>query len=399
MPRFLLALAPALRGGSFGVSALLPLLALTVFFEVPSQAAAPVLIASERPTWASVFQASTTVLQVAALLVPLLLGMSLTAAMASLAAYACLKFVTFLVVMGRAVPPGAIRFRRSGVVEQLVFTLPLSLSIATTALNRQIDKWYVAAWDSEFFGSYVLAAQEVPIVSVVPFAMGAVVSTRIVHACQRGDSDRVLAYWHSSTSRATLFVPIAAIGLVVTAPEIIGLLFTDTYLAAVIPFQIYAVILLHRVGEYGMMLRAAGDTRSIWLASVTLLACNAAFSLPLTIAFGMVGAAVGTLAANLVAWLFVLTRIARAIDIGTNRILPWRMYAITILTACIAGACAWSAGELIAVDGHAAGVALKLIVLLLAYLALVRALGLTRRLPEVPTDDAQFTDDLITRPR
>jgi O-antigen/teichoic acid export membrane protein len=388
-------LAPFFTGSSFSLTPLLPWIALTVLLEIPTQSAPQILIAAERPFWSTTFTSAMTILQVASLLLPIVLGYGIDGAVRGLALYAAIRAVFFLIVCLRFVPPGPLRPQIDAIKEQLIYTAPLGFSIATTVLNRNIDKWYVAAFDPKGFGAYALAAQEVPLIPVLPYAIGAVVATRIVHAYKRDRKDRVLEYWYASTSRICLIVVPATLAVIVCAPQLVALLFTKNYLAATLPFQIYTFILLHRIAEYGSVLRAAGDTRSLWWASFLLLLSNAILSLPLTMIFGMVGAAVGAVLANIVAWLFILSRIARTLDIGITRVLPWRTYRNAVIASVLSASIVYALQTRLP-EGTVLQVVLKSSIFLVTYIALVRVFGLTRSLPEIPTDDEDFQRDLLT---
>ena len=386
-------LAPWLDDSPFRVGALLPWLALAVLLEVPTQCTGEVLLATERATASALFTGSMAILQVAALVVPVVLGHELETVMQALVAYALLRMLCSLAIMHKVLPRGRLRFDMTRIKEQLTYTMPLALSIGSTAINQSIDKWYVAAFDAQNFGVYSVAAQEIPLVPVLPYAVGAVLATRMVHAYKTDNRSRVLEYWLASTGRMSLLVVPLSLGFILCAPEIVALLFTERYLAATLPFQIYTVILLHRVGEYGIMLRASGDTRQLWLASLLLLASNALLSLPLTLAFGMTGAAAGTLLANLIAWLFILTRIARVVDTKFSGVLPWGLYGRTLSIAVVSAlACflltrSLEAGSLLTLGA-------KLGTFCILHYALTKLFRVGRALPAIPVDDDSFRAEL-----
>ena len=215
----------------------------------------------------------------------------------------------------------------------------------------------------------------------------------MVHAFKQKNISLARKFWLASTSKMILFVVPATIVLVLCAPEIVNLFFTKTYMAALVPFQIYLVILLHRIAEYGSVLRAAGDTKSIWWSSFVILGANVVFSLPLTMAFGMIGAASGTLIANIAAWIFVLTRIARLFHAPFREVLPWRLYILTLLTALI------SAASTLLVLGRLGLSALwnlpvKGFLFYAVFISLQKIIKLKRMAAEVPADNPEFLKDI-----
>jgi len=164
------------------------------------------------------------------------------------------------------------------------------------------------------------------------------------------------------------------------------LLFTRSYADAVLPFQVFSLILLHRVTEYGGILRAAGDTRGLWLASLVLLGGNIVLSLPLTLAFGMVGTAAGAVVANLLSWVFALARIARIVRRPIREVFPWAVYLRILAVA--AGAAALTALAGFAPGGPLLQLAVRGGLFTLLFLGGVLLFRLHRRLPGVPAEPA-----------
>ncbi len=332
----ILAVSPWISDGPYQVAGLLGWLALVVLLEVPTLGAPQLLLAAEKPRASAAFTAGSSIAQIIAVTTPVLLHRGLHGAMIGLAVYAAVRLAVYAALVVRYTPPGPIRADWTLVKDQVIYTAPLGLSLLAGALNANIGKWFVAVFDAPNFGAYAIAANEVPFVSMVPYAVGAVLATRLVHAFNSGRPNLSYAYWMAATSRTSLLVVPATIGIILCSPQLITLLFTNQYAAAILPFQIHTLILLHRVAEYGIVLRAAGDTRSLWWASFVLLAANALASLPLTLAFGMLGTAAGMLAANMCAWLFILGRIARVMNVDLRAVFPWSIYAQLLLGAVIA---------------------------------------------------------------
>jgi O-antigen/teichoic acid export membrane protein len=390
-----LALHPWLSSGPYRVEGLLPWLALTLVLEVPTLGAPQLLLAVERPGQSGAFTAAASLAQILGVTIPVVLGFGMQGAMVGLTVYASLRFLAYLALVVLLTPPGPVRIEWALVKEQLVYTAPLGLSMGTAILNRNIGKWFVAAFDAPDFGAYAIAANEVPFVSIVPYAIGAVLATRIVHAFKTQRKELALASWQASTSGMSLLVVPAAIGVVLCAPQIIVILFTSSYAAATLPFQVHTIVLLHRVAEYGIVLRAAGDTRSLWWASVILLVANVLLSLPLTLTIGMLGAALGMLGANLVAWLYILSRIGRVMELGIGAVFPWGLYGRVLGVASVAALVAWQVSSL-APPAPVMQLVLRAVVFTILFVAATHWLQLRRAVPSFPEDDPEFAHDTET---
>jgi len=382
----ILALDPLLADSPFRVSGLLPWLALTVLLEVPSLGSPQILIAAERVGASAGFLAATSLLRVLAVTLPIGLGFGLRGAALGLVAYAAIKLVGSAALLFWVTPPGAIRLDPGSIREQVRYTLPLGFSLATTLINRDVGKWMVAGLQPLSLGAYAIAATEVPLIPILPYAIGAVLATRLVAAFHSGRTGVAHSYWLAAAARASLIVLPAVVGIILCAPQLLVLLFTRSYVDAVLPFQVFTLILLHRVTEYGGILRAAGDTRGLWLASLVLLGGNVVISLPLTLAFGMVGTAAGAVAANLLSWAFALVRIARVVQLPLREVFPWAVYLRVLAVA--AGAAAVTALAGVAPGGPLLQLAARGGLFILLFLGGVRLFRLHQRLPRVPADAA-----------
>ncbi len=309
-----------------------PWLAAALLLELPTLGLPAMLVALDRPGPAALVEGLSSVAQVGALVTPVLLGGGVVAACQGLAAYALGRALASAVLTWRlmdARAPAGAWATRAGLRAQLAYTAPLVLALGANVLNRSIDKWLVYALAPASFGRYAVAATEVPLLSVATYAIGAVMAARLARAFAAGRVDEVRALWLAQTSRMTLLVVPLSAALVVAAAPLMELAFTPAYRDAAPAFQLFAGVTALRVAEYGLILRAGGDTRSLWSSSLVLLAGNAVLVPPLVLVLGAGGAALGILLANLVAWIFILRRIARLLRTPLAEVLPWQLYAGT----------------------------------------------------------------------
>ena len=128
-------------------------------------------------------------------------------------------------------------------------------------------------------------------------------------------------------------------------------------MSAVLPFQIYTIILIHRVAEYGMIMRSAGKPEILIKTSLFLLFSNVIFSIPLTFYFGMVGAALGSLLAMAVNWIYFMLKIADVFDSKFKNSFPYSDY-LGSLSLCLVAMffCVW--GESFFASGGSLGIRL-----------------------------------------
>jgi len=314
-----------------------PLIAVAIAIEIPTAAGPTALLSIDRLTGAACWDILATITLVGCVVAPAALGWGLRGIAQGIVVAACLKAVMFGAVVRRAFPPSSHTLPPGLLRRQLGYALPLGLTIGASVLNRSVDKWLVAVFDPANLGIYAVAAQEIPLLAVLPYAGGAAVVTMLVDAFRRGDHGDARALWlHQTGAMSSIVVPLSA-GLVLLAPELMNLVFTPEYVTGVLPFQLFTIITIHRVAEYGMVLRAADRTRDLLTSALVLLGSNLVLAGVGAWRWGMVGASLGTLVANAFAWWFVLTRVARAFGTGVWQSFAWRPWMSCV--AVSAGAC------------------------------------------------------------
>ncbi len=180
-----------------------------------------------------------------------------------------------------------------------------------------------------------------PIIKVIPLAVGSVLISRYVQYQLQEKKEELLSLWYKGVEKVSLLVIPLTILFTLLAPDLIRLLFeTDqtSYANSVLPFQLYNLIVLIRVTHYGSILQAFGDTKGVLYFSINLLVANLLLSIPLTIYFGIVGTAAGTLIANLYNWLLLLGRIGRHMKLPFWKVLPFPFYGKVLLLSTLLAA-------------------------------------------------------------
>ena len=385
----ILGLGPLLGQTPFELNRLLPWLALAVLFEVPTLGAPLLLLAEERVTGSAAWNAGSALLRFLCVTLPILLGRGVMGAVIGLLVYATIRLLGFVTVALGLTPRGPLRPSWAAIREQASYTAPVGLSILASSLNTNIGKWIVAGWDSTRLGAFAIGATQVPIVPILATSTGAVLMTRMVHSFHHGLTEQARRYWEAAVSRMILVVAGVAIGCVLAAPELLRALFGSTYPEAVLPFQLCTLILLHRIADHGGTLRAAGDVGSIWRASWLSLALTAGLGIPATLLAGMRGMAGAMLASALLTWLYLLSRIARALGTGLARVVPWGLYARVLLVAVVSALLVYGVAAQLPED-TLLRLGLKGIGFAALYAAGIRGLGMIRALPAVPPDHVGF---------
>lgn len=359
----------------------LPWLIPYVLADLPVRLMPHLLVAENRHRWSAWWSAGDSAAQLVAVLVPAALGLPLWVPLAALTGLSFGK-LALLVAAVRRFYPRAPRSRTPAPVSAgalLRYALPLGLSEIASILNQRFDRFLVmGVFSEEQFAEYFVGAWQIPVITIIPFAVGNVLMPRLAELYRERRGGDALALWHRSIEKVSLIIlPFAAVFLV-GAEETIGLLFGADYAAAAPVFRIYTLVMLGRVAAYGNVLAAAGRTRAVLIATTAGLLANVLLSVPLVYLVGFTGAAWGTVLAFVVIVAWYLREAGAASGVPFSRSFPWVAWARVLLLAAAAAAPALAFKLLVPVP-PGIGLAVEAVLVLGTFAALGSALGLIRR--------------------
>ncbi len=355
--------------GVLGTMGIAVCLACAVACELPTVVMTPTFIARGEERYASMWGSSHALIQFFALMIPTLCGFGATGIAYGLATSGLIRLTSFTVVFRRYVngehvhTPGLLK-------RQLYFCAPLGVALAAGVLTRSIDKWLVAWHEPLKVGIYSIAAFEVPILAVLPYAGGAAIAVSMVTMFHDDQVSSAHSVWWNQARMMSLVVVPLTVGLVVIAPELFEILFSHSYRTSVLPFQIFTLIGLHRVTEYGAVLRAAGRSVEIVYSSLILLGSNLVFGYIGLQVHGLVGLTMGSVLAFSVAWVWILSRLKNVFDVSMRHVFPWSAWGSSVVISCVTAAVAFYLSK----DGDSAGS--RLIIKLMVMGGVAAAVGL-----------------------
>jgi O-antigen/teichoic acid export membrane protein len=307
-------------------TATLTLAGLAVLLELPTEIISAALIADGSPEQAGQWDASQALVQAVCLFAPVVMGYGPVGICVGLVTASCVRAVSGYVVMTRIIGDGPVTMRRGMLLEQLRFCLPLGIALAAGVLTRSLDKWLVAGIRPLDVGMYTVAAQEIPILAVLPYAGGASIARQLMEKVAASDMLGAHKLWWQQARHMTALVVPLTFYVAVIAPDAFALLMPHGYSRVVIPFVVFTLVGLHRVTEYGLVLRAANRNDLVVVSSVVLLMTNVVFGLVGLHLGGLNGLACGSLVAFAVAWIWMLGRLASVFEVSMSRVFPWESW-------------------------------------------------------------------------
>ena len=314
----------------------IPLIFLALL-ELPTIPLPNIMIAIDRAKTAAWANIVFSIVQFFSIVVPASLGQPLMTIMISLLGYGLARFILsnllfFMNFKGQKGPlaPGMTK-------ELLRYSVPLGFAQILWGLNRQIDKFVVAAFfPAAMLAEYTVGAWEIPIIPTIAYSVAAVMMPRFVSSYQKGENEELLALWFKAIKKVSIIVLPLTVLFLIIAEEFIVVVFSEKYIAAAVPFRIYTLILVQRVAAYSSMHRALGNTKIISYAAIYLVVINLGLSIPFVFLLGIAGPPTATLLANMFTWGYSLKKMANSLRVSLVEVFPFRFYSKTLFTAVIA---------------------------------------------------------------
>lgn len=301
----------------------LPLVGLYLLLSLVSAVLEIVLTARERYGAAATSYAASDVARALLLIVPALAFGTIRWLMIGAVAFAAIRLVATLVYlhtrMGITLRPG-----RGALREQVSYSAPFQMSVIFETLESNAH-FYAVAWffDAATYAVYAVGCLQIPLVGFIGSSVGNVLMVKLRAAAAAGDEARVLHLWKETTRRlALVFFPLTAL-LLLGAHDLITLLFTADYAAAVPVFMIWTTFILMSVADTDAVLRVYAETRFLAGVNALCLAITLALVGAGIALFGLPGAVLATLVATLTGEVLAIRRFGKILGVPVRDLLPW----------------------------------------------------------------------------
>lgn len=318
--------------------AYLKIFALYPIFDFPIQAIAPILICFDRHRAAAIFNVMFAVNDLFAVVIPLLLGYSLYTAFLWLAIVSALQMI-FAVVYVVRVMGGLHRFFNISMLrEQMTYSVPLGLSSIVTIISRELDKFIISLYFlPQVFAVYAVGAKELPFVTIIPYAVASTLFPKFVLLHEEKKIDQFFDLWHKSIRKVSLLILPFFPFFLITAKEVVTILYTSDYLAAVPVFQIYLFLLLIHIAAFDSLILSMGYSKIVLFSTIIGLLLNVIFNVIFIKLFGFVGPAIATILVTFSITGYFLYVIKSKLEVTWNEIFPWRLYFNILIISMGAG--------------------------------------------------------------
>ena len=216
-----------------------------------------------------------------------------------------------------------VKYDKSTVKSILTYSIPIGLSGIVGTLMLEADKLIIGhLLNTESIAIYTNAAKELPF-SLISTSFTAVLVPQLVKYIKNEQKESAIALWGRTIEICFVFLMFIVTALVVFAPQIVQLLYSEKYIAGINVFRIYSIILLVRITSFGIILNATGKTKYLLHTSIISLIINIFLDYCLYYTLGFIGPAVATLITLILHALTLLFFSSKVIDMSIKTIFPW----------------------------------------------------------------------------
>jgi O-antigen/teichoic acid export membrane protein len=301
----------------------------------------------ERVMWQAKATVGLATLRAVALALTAALTRDLGAVLLVLLAFVVIKVALLLVYIARNHGLRGPWLSRAVFAHQLKYAAPLGVAGALYGLRMQADQWVAAAlFPLSMFAAFSVAAVLAPLMNLFRLSVSCAFMPSMSRLEAAGDIRGMLGLnSRSNIMVGTLVCPLLAFAFVF-AGDLVTLVYTETYLAAVpvmrayiiglaaLALELSSVTLLLRQGPFVAVLNLVAAIVSVgidWWAALR---------------FGLVGAALGSVTVIYLDRLVTLRRISKLTGVPVRGLQDWGTFGRRLLFAGLAAALAWGIVDL-----------------------------------------------------
>ncbi|MEM8527200.1 MAG: polysaccharide biosynthesis C-terminal domain-containing protein [Bacteroidota bacterium] len=306
-----------------------------IFFNLPTYLVENIYLLKERAKALVGFASFSFLLQLVAIILPVLLGYDLHTSFICLAILSILKYVWLLILL---VEVAQINWQFNLLWETLRLSLPLMLYSLVGGFAQVFDSWLVNFQydgDPDQFAIFRYGARELPFALAVATAFGSSMLPKLV----KNRSESLSTIREKSRTLFHLLFPLAIIAALSSQwlfPLILNPEFQESYLV----FNIYLLILTSRLLFPHTILISLEKNKFIFYTSLVELIINVTASFFLVQKMGLMGIALGTVIAYAFEKIVYVTYLHRNYQLPFHRYTDVRWWAF--YSVILSGVVWWS---------------------------------------------------------
>lgn len=240
-----------------------------------------------------------------------------------------LYFIVSLIQNGVKVRFECVRF--DIIKEILTYCIPMEMFILTNSLSRDIDKYIVSAFEStEKVAIYANAAKVLPF-DIIMTSFLTVMVPILTRMLGEKDFKGSRKLYSDFLMFSCISTTILAAGVIPLAEEMVEMLYSAKYLAAVPIFRVYILIDIIRVMSLSLVLAASGKTSLLMKISLGALSANLLLNIGFYKIFGIIGPSIATFLIMFITGILITHFSAKIMQTTISMMLPLKELFINIL--------------------------------------------------------------------
>lgn len=332
------------------LAAYLPLYALAIGLLLAGEYFVHVMVAQDRYGCAVWFETVETLVRVATLVLPVMLGYGLQGLVVCAVLYALLRLAVRTVwVWYAGAQPVSLRAARAGWFprEQLTYSVPLWLTAIVGLLGALLDRAIVAGSFTPLdYAIYSVGALALPLDVIFQASVADVLRASLPPMIKSGNLQEVTRVLREAVRKLALLMLPSFVFLLGFAHEFITLLFTDRYAQSVPVFRIYLLGLPLYMFVLSLIPQVFGKTRINLRIVIATTAVHAVLSLALLKTVGFYGPALSAVISSYLGTIVYLWVAMRLTGASLPQLLPLPEIGKTLACALAALGAAALVGDL-----------------------------------------------------
>ena len=239
---------------------------------------------------------------------------------------------------GRSLDPTDQHTEESCWREQFRYCLPIGLALILVTLNKSLGNLFVTkTLGVVALAHYAIGTHIQPVIGVLRNSVSDAVLPELA-ALKNTKGEGALALWRRSTIVSMILLTAAGVVLFEFAHTFVVTLFSPSYEPAVLIFQIYLLVLVREVFDFGVALRAVNKTAPIVTSSLFAILLNLLLLVTVLPVWGLPAAALAFVISRWTEGLVLSRSTMRAYNIGVKELARWGDLGKVTLAALLASA-------------------------------------------------------------
>jgi len=322
--------------GNSRVAQYFPFLGMYLVLMTASAALEIIMISRQRYKHAALSYAGSDLLRAVLFLSPALLLGSVQGLLLGAVAFAVCRFIIMMVYLkyefrSGLTPDGPL------LQQQLSYALPFQCAIVIETVQATFHQYAVSHYfDPATFAIYAVGCMQIPLIELLASPAGNVMMVQMSAEIGTGQNNVAIDVWRQTTRKLSLLLfPLFGLA-VVSAHDVIVLLFTTRYSASASIFAVWSGTLLLATFQTDSALRVYAQTRHLAALNVVRLLLIVAFMYTFLSVLGLIGAVLLTLLATCAYKVLSIIRLRTVMGVGMAQLLPWRSLVYVAAAAFIA---------------------------------------------------------------